>query len=145
MPYTIATVDLDEVGASSAALEGPEPGAPGGPVVATFVDHDAWTELRFAPVEETGERDRRTAAIAGVGYTPFSRGVGAQRARPRPARAATRSTTPGSRRATSTASRSFMVMHDSVPAQAVATTLALPGAALLASTSTSAARRRATS
>jgi uncharacterized OB-fold protein len=52
VPYTIATVDLDEGSRVFARLDGPEPRAPGGAVRATFVDHAEWTELRFAPAEE---------------------------------------------------------------------------------------------
>jgi uncharacterized OB-fold protein len=47
VPYTIATVDLAEGARAFGRLEGPEPSAPGGPVVATFVDYPEWTELRF--------------------------------------------------------------------------------------------------
>ena len=60
--------------------------------------------------------------------TRSSRSVGPERARPGVGGVpCTRSTTPASSRAPSTGSRSFMLMHDSVPAQAVATGLALPG------------------
>jgi uncharacterized OB-fold protein len=52
VPYTIATVELDEGARAFARLEGPEPTTPGGPVVATFVDHPEWTELRFVPRED---------------------------------------------------------------------------------------------
>jgi uncharacterized OB-fold protein len=47
VPYTIAAVELDEGARVFGRLEGPEPGVPGGAVVATFVDHPEWTELRF--------------------------------------------------------------------------------------------------
>jgi uncharacterized OB-fold protein len=49
VPYTIATVDLVEGARAFARLEGPEPQAPGGAVVATYVDHPEWSELRFRP------------------------------------------------------------------------------------------------
>ena len=52
VPYTIATVDLAEGARAFGRLEGPEPTAPGGAVVATFVDHAEWTELRFAPGQD---------------------------------------------------------------------------------------------
>jgi uncharacterized OB-fold protein len=51
VPYTIATVELDEGARVFGRLEGPEPTAPGGAVTASFVDHDAWTELRFRPTD----------------------------------------------------------------------------------------------
>jgi uncharacterized OB-fold protein len=47
VPYTIATVELEEGARAFGRLEGPEPGAPGGAVAAMFVDHPEWTELRF--------------------------------------------------------------------------------------------------
>jgi uncharacterized OB-fold protein len=47
VPYTIATVELEEGARAFGRLEGPEPTAPGGAVAATFVDHPEWTELRF--------------------------------------------------------------------------------------------------
>jgi uncharacterized OB-fold protein len=50
VPYTIATIDLDEGARAFARLDGPEPMVPGGDVTATFVDHEEWTELRFAPI-----------------------------------------------------------------------------------------------
>jgi uncharacterized OB-fold protein len=49
VPYTIATVDLVEGARAFARLVGPEPTEPGGEVVATYVDHAEWTELRFVP------------------------------------------------------------------------------------------------
>jgi uncharacterized OB-fold protein len=52
VPYTIATVDLDEGARVFGRLEGPEPTAPGDSVVATFVDHPEWTELRFVRHED---------------------------------------------------------------------------------------------
>jgi uncharacterized OB-fold protein len=51
VPYTVATVDLEEGARVFGRLEGPEPSAPGGPVVARFVDHPEWTELRFVTHE----------------------------------------------------------------------------------------------
>jgi uncharacterized OB-fold protein len=51
VPYTIATVELDEGARVFARLDGPEPSAPGGAVSASYVDHDDWTELRFVPSE----------------------------------------------------------------------------------------------
>ena len=54
VPYTIATVESRRrVPRAFGRLEGSEPGAPGGAVVATFVDHAEWTELRFVPREDT--------------------------------------------------------------------------------------------
>ena len=47
VPYTIATVELEEGARVFARLDGPEPTAPGAEVEATFVDHAEWTELRF--------------------------------------------------------------------------------------------------
>jgi uncharacterized OB-fold protein len=52
VPYTIATVDLDEGARAFGRLEGAEPTAPGGAVTATFVDHPEWTELRFVARED---------------------------------------------------------------------------------------------
>ncbi len=52
VPYTIVTVELTEGARVFARYEGPEPSAPGGRVVATFVDHSEWTELRFRAVGE---------------------------------------------------------------------------------------------
>jgi uncharacterized OB-fold protein len=49
VPYTIVTVDLAEGARVFARLDGPEPTVPGDEVVASFVDHPAWTELRFRP------------------------------------------------------------------------------------------------
>lgn len=52
VPYTIATVELVEGARVFARLEGSEPSEPGGSVVAMFVDHDGWTELRFRSNDE---------------------------------------------------------------------------------------------
>ena len=54
VPYTVATVDLVEGARAFARLVGPEPTEPGGEVVATYVDHAEWTELRFAPSGDEG-------------------------------------------------------------------------------------------
>jgi uncharacterized OB-fold protein len=53
VPYTIATVELDEGARVFGRLEGPEPTAPGGAVSAMFVEHEDWTELRFRPKDAT--------------------------------------------------------------------------------------------
>jgi uncharacterized OB-fold protein len=45
IPYTIATVDLDDGGRLVARIDGGA--AIGDRVAPTFVDHHAWTELRF--------------------------------------------------------------------------------------------------
>jgi len=52
VPYTIATVDLVDGARAFGRLDGPEPRTPGGEVVATFVDHPEWTELRFVPAAD---------------------------------------------------------------------------------------------
>lgn len=54
VPYTIATVELEEGARAFGRLEGSEPRAPGGAVVATFVDRPEWTELRFIAREDEG-------------------------------------------------------------------------------------------
>ena len=54
VPFTIATVELEEGARAFGRLEGSEPGAPGGAVVATYVDHAEWTELRFIAREDAG-------------------------------------------------------------------------------------------
>ena len=67
------------------------------------------------------------AAIAGVGYTPFTRDSG--RSVLDQATAACRAALDDAGLPASAVDGivSFQVMHDSVPVQAVATTLALPG------------------
>jgi uncharacterized OB-fold protein len=49
VPYTIATVDLDGGGRIFGRVEPAEAAAIGLAVGPVFVDHDGWTELRFAP------------------------------------------------------------------------------------------------
>lgn len=49
VPYTIATVDLDDGGRIFARVEPAESVEIGLAVGPVFVDHDGWTELRFAP------------------------------------------------------------------------------------------------
>ena len=49
VPYCIATVDLDGGARVFARVEPPESVAIGLAVRPVFVDHDGWTELRFAP------------------------------------------------------------------------------------------------
>ena len=49
IPYTIATVDLDRGGRLVARIDGGA--AIGDRLTPVFVDHDAWTELRFARSE----------------------------------------------------------------------------------------------
>lgn len=48
VPCTIATVELDEGPRVVARLDESKPSI-GRPVTASFVDHDTWTELAFAP------------------------------------------------------------------------------------------------
>lgn len=48
-PYTVATIDLDGGGRLFARTDG-DAIAIGDRVSAQFVDHDSWTELRFAKV-----------------------------------------------------------------------------------------------
>jgi uncharacterized OB-fold protein len=48
VPYTIATVDLDGGGRIFARVEPAEAVEIGVAVSPVFVDHDGWTELRFA-------------------------------------------------------------------------------------------------
>jgi uncharacterized OB-fold protein len=50
VPYSIAVVELDEGCRLAARLEVDGPPAPGDRVIATFIDHDDWTELRFQPL-----------------------------------------------------------------------------------------------
>lgn len=50
VPYCVATVDLDGGGRVFARVEPHPDVAIGSSVVARFVDHDGWTELRFALV-----------------------------------------------------------------------------------------------
>jgi uncharacterized OB-fold protein len=52
VPYTIATVELDEGARAFGRLDGSEPTPPGGAVVATFVEHPEWTELRVVARED---------------------------------------------------------------------------------------------
>ena len=92
-----------------------------------FVDHDDWTELRFRPIEvarvSDGRRPRWSAsATRRSPATPDGR-CSTSRARRRPMRSRTRAC--GARDVDGIGS--FMVMHDSVKCQAVATTLAVPG------------------
>jgi uncharacterized OB-fold protein len=49
VPYCVATVDLDGGGRIHARVEPPEAVEIGLAVTPLFVDHDGWTELRFAP------------------------------------------------------------------------------------------------
>ena len=49
VPYSIATVDLDGGGRIFARVEPAEAVEIGLAVVPVFVDHEGWTELRFAP------------------------------------------------------------------------------------------------
>jgi uncharacterized OB-fold protein len=49
VPYCVATVDLDGGARIFARVEPPEAVEIGLAVTAMFVDHDGWTELRFAP------------------------------------------------------------------------------------------------
>ncbi len=50
VPYTLASVDLDEGGRVVARIQGPAKAAFGLRVKALFVDHADWTELRFQPI-----------------------------------------------------------------------------------------------
>ncbi len=50
VPYTIATVELAPGCRTVARLDGVAAVTADLPVVARFVDHDGWTELRFGPV-----------------------------------------------------------------------------------------------
>jgi hypothetical protein len=50
VPYTVATVDLDGGGRIFARVSPSGAVAIGVAVVPEFVDHDGWTELRFAVV-----------------------------------------------------------------------------------------------
>lgn len=48
VPYTLATIDLDDGGRVVARLEAQaSPVRPGLKVQASFFDHEAWTEIRF--------------------------------------------------------------------------------------------------
>jgi uncharacterized OB-fold protein len=49
VPYCVATVDLDGGGRLFARVEPPEAVEIGLAVTPLFIDHDGWTELRFAP------------------------------------------------------------------------------------------------
>ena len=49
VPYCIATVDLDGGGRVFARVEPPDAAAIGLALQPVFVDHEGWTELRFAP------------------------------------------------------------------------------------------------
>ena len=49
LPYTVATVELDEGPRLLGRVEPPAPVAIGDRVVARFVDHPDWTELCFEP------------------------------------------------------------------------------------------------
>jgi acetyl-CoA acetyltransferase len=69
----------------------------------------------------------RTAALVGVGYTPFSRESGRSVLDLAHAASAAALADAGLRGADVDGVGSFMVMHDSVKCQAVATTLAVPG------------------
>ena len=52
VPYTIATVELDEGCRVFARLDAPPATVTADlAVAATFLDHDGWTELRFVPAE----------------------------------------------------------------------------------------------
>ena len=106
-----------------------------------FVDHDAWTELRLP--REPDEHVQ--AAIAGVGYTEFSRDSG---------RSVLSLATEACRNALDDAGlaaaevdgvASFMVMHDSVPLPGRRDVARRARSCATCSTPTSAARRRATS
>ena len=70
--------------------------------------------------------DGRSAAVVGVGYTPFSRDSG-RSVLDLAAASADALADAGLRGADVDGIGSFMVMHDSVKCQAVATTLAVPG------------------
>ena len=48
LPYTLATIDLEEGGRTVARLEGAKAQF-GMPVRASYFDHPGWTELRFQP------------------------------------------------------------------------------------------------
>lgn len=48
-PYCVAAVDLDGGGRIFGRVEPPEAVVIGMRVTPVFVDHEAWTELRFAP------------------------------------------------------------------------------------------------
>jgi uncharacterized protein len=52
VPYCVVTVDLDGGGRLQGRLESPAAARIGLPVGPVFVDHDGWTELRFAPLGE---------------------------------------------------------------------------------------------
>ncbi len=71
--------------------------------------------------------DGRSAAVVGVGYTPFSRDSGRSVLDLARAASADALADAGLRGADVDGIGSFMVMHDSVKCQAVATTLAVPG------------------
>jgi uncharacterized OB-fold protein len=49
LPYTVATVELDEGPRVLGRVEPPVPLAIGDRVVPRFIDHASWTELSFAP------------------------------------------------------------------------------------------------
>ena len=51
VPYCVATVDLDDGGRLFARVEPAGAVEIGLSVTPTFVDHDRWTELRFAPAD----------------------------------------------------------------------------------------------
>jgi uncharacterized OB-fold protein len=48
-PYVVATVELDDGCRMFGRIEPHQSAAIGLAVIATFVDHDGWTELAFAP------------------------------------------------------------------------------------------------
>jgi len=141
LPYSVATVELDEGPRVLGRLVGP--GVIGDRVRPVFDDHPGWTELRFGvtshavapPVESvsnpaarslaTSPGGGRQAALVGVGYTPLSRDSG--RSVLSLASEAVRAALDdaGLHRRDVDGMASFMVNDDSVPCLGVASDLGL--------------------
>ena len=153
LPYSVATVELDEGPRVFGRVEPAVPVEIGDRVEARFADHEEWTELYFAPipwsnaptteglehVEREMSRARgsatssnwtpvatgRQAAVVGVGYTAFSKASGRSVLALASEAVAAALDDAGLAVGDVDAMASFMVSDDSVPCVAVASVLGM--------------------
>jgi acetyl-CoA acetyltransferase/uncharacterized OB-fold protein len=145
LPYTVATVELDEGPRLLGRIAGSA--AIGDRVEAVFDDHAEWTELCFmatselaptpiarsgappetvsAPAVRWNQSTGRRAAIVGVGYSPLTRASGRSVLSQAAEAVSAALADAGLRRNEVDGMGSFMVSDDSVPCVAVSTALGM--------------------